>query len=148
MSSLTRDHIDIPGLLAEVSHPGGGGTALFLGSVRRGPEDGPVEAIEYSAYEEMAEREIQRILSEAGERWPDSRCVLRHRLGTVPAGEVSIAAAAATPHRAEAFEACRYVIEEAKKRLPIWKKELLEDGTSNWRSNAEAKREAWGSPSS
>jgi molybdopterin synthase catalytic subunit len=116
-----------------VSDPGLGGTALFLGTVRRAPEDGPVARIEYTAYEEMVVAEFDRILAEARERWPNGRVAACHRLGAVPAGEASIAIAAAMPHRADAFAACRYVIEEVKRRLPVWKREVLDDGTQRWR---------------
>ena len=80
----------------------------------------------------MAVAEFDRLLAEVRRRWPDARLAVRHRLGLVPTEEASIAIAAAAPHRAAAFEACRYVIEEVKKRLPIWKKELRADGTALW----------------
>jgi len=91
-----------------------------------------VAAIEYTAYDDMAEAELQRIVADARERWPGARIALRHRLGRVAVGEPSIAIVAAAPHRAQAFEACRYVIEEVKHRLPVWKKELRADGTEVW----------------
>jgi molybdopterin synthase catalytic subunit len=94
---------------------------VFVGTVRN---DGDVTGIEYSAYEAMAIEEIARIVSDAEAQWPDVRVMLQHRLGLIPVGEASIAIAAAAPHRAEAFAACRFVIEEVKKRLPVWKKEL------------------------
>jgi molybdopterin synthase catalytic subunit len=122
-------------MLKSVQDPGRGGTALFVGSVRRGADDGPVIAIEYSAYESMAEAEARRIVSEAGQRWPQAQVDLQHRVGRVALGEASVAVAAASPHRAEAFAACRYVIEEVKRRLPVWKKELYADGTAEWRAN-------------
>ena len=80
----------------------------------------------------MAIGEIERILAEAHDRWPDARVTLQHRLGTIPAGEASIAIVAAAPHRDAAFGACRDVIEEVKQRLPIWKKEMHADGTATW----------------
>lgn len=132
---LTRRPIDPAALVAAVTQPELGGAVLFLGTTRRSPEDGPVTAIEYSAYEEMAVAEFDRILEEARSRWPGGRVAACHRLGTVPAGETSIAIAAAMPHRAEAFAACRYVIEEAKRRLPVWKREVMDDGTQRWREN-------------
>ena len=132
MTHLTHDAITADALLALVQGPERGGTCVFLGTVRDGPDDGGVTAIEYSAYDAMAEAEIARMLAEAVERWPDARVALRHRLGTIPVGEASIAIAAAAPHRDEAFAACRYVIEEVKKRLPIWKKEMHADGTTTW----------------
>jgi len=132
MTYLTRNPIPASDLLAEVAAPQCGGTCLFLGTVRDAPADGGVTGIEYSAYEAMAVAEFDRILAEVRRRWPDARLAVRHRLGLVPTEEASIAIAAAAPHRAEAFEACRYVIEQVKKRLPIWKKELRADGTTLW----------------
>lgn len=138
MDAVTREPIDLARLVAEVSGPGRGGTVLFLGSVRRGPEDGPVQAIEYSAYEEMVGPELERILREAEARWPDARFAAQHRVGRVALGEPSIAVAAGAPHRAEAFAACRFVIDEAKKRLPVWKKEWFDDGGARWRDGDAA----------
>lgn len=132
VSRLTRAPIAVAELLAEVAAPQCGGTCVFLGTVRDGPEDGGVTAIEYSAYDAMADAELDRILAEARGRWPDARVAARHRLGLVPAEEASIAIAAAAPHRAAAFAACRYVIEEVKVRLPVWKKELRADGSAVW----------------
>jgi len=132
MRYLTRDPLPDERLLAEVSAPERGGTCLFLGTVRNGPEEQGVTAIEYSAYEEMVEAEFGRLLADADARWPEARIAVRHRLGVIPSGEASIAIAAAAPHRAEAFEACRFVIEEVKRRIPVWKKELHEDGTEVW----------------
>ncbi len=135
MSFVTKARIDVNALLADVADSSLGGTVVFLGSVRQGEEDGPVAQIEYTAYEDMVEAEFGRIVSEATLRWPGSRVTARHRLGSVPAGEPSIAVVASAPHRAEAFEACRHVIEEAKKRLPVWKKEIFEDGAQAWREH-------------
>lgn len=130
---LTRAPIQPAELLAAVGDPALGGAVLFLGSVRRSEEDGPVAAIEYSAYEAMVGAEMERILAEARERWPAGRLAALHRVGTIPAGEASIGIAAALPHRAEAFAACRYVIEEIKRRLPVWKREVFEDGRRDWK---------------
>jgi len=132
---LAQEVIDTTALLDAVAGPLLGGTVLFCGTVRAGPEDGPVIAIEYSAYDQMAESECSRIMAEVEERWPDASVVLRHRLGKVPIGEASIGIAAAAPHRAEAFEICRYIIDEVKVRVPIWKREFLDDGEVRWRSN-------------
>jgi molybdopterin synthase catalytic subunit len=133
VASVTTGPIDVGTLLAEVADVGRGATVLFLGSVRRTDEDGPVGAIEYSAYDEMVGVELERILNEAARRWPGLGCVVQHRTGRVPVGEASIAIAAAAAHRGEAFEACRFVVDEAKRRLPVWKHEQLDDGTARWR---------------
>ncbi len=131
----TRAHIDVNEMLKIVSGVGHGGTAVFLGSVRSGPEDGQVVRIEYTAYEPMVEAEFGRIIDESRLQWPDTKVSAIHRLGAVLAGEASIAVIAGSPHRAEAFAACRYIIEEAKRRLPVWKKEILADGRESWRPN-------------
>ena len=134
MTYLTREPLAAEQLVREVAAPELGGTCVFLGTVRNGPEDGEggVAAIEYTAYAEMADAELDRMLAEARGRWPDARVAVRHRVGTIRVGEASIAIAAAAPHRAQAFEACRYVIEEVKRRLPVWKQELRADGTATW----------------
>lgn len=134
MSFLTRVKLNLDELLQEVVAPECGGTCLFLGTVRNGPEETGVTAIEYSAHDAMVEAEFVRILEEArgGGRWPAVRIAVRHRLGTIPVGEASIGIAAAAPHRAEAFEACRFVIEAVKQRVPVWKRELRADGTAVW----------------
>ena len=129
MMHLTRHRLEVADLLAEVQSAERGGTCVFLGTVRN---DAGVTGIDYTAYEAMAVEEIERILAETHERWPDARVMLQHRLGLIPVGEASIAIAAAAPHRDAAFAACRYVIEEVKKRLPIWKKELHADGSATW----------------
>lgn len=135
MPFITRSTIAVTDLLASVQSPERGGTAVFLGTVRRGPDDGPVARIEYTAYEPMLETEFGAIVTEAEARWPGARVAGAHRIGDVPLGEASIAVAAAAPHRAEALDACRYAIEEAKRRLPVWKREILADGSAAWRDN-------------
>ncbi len=129
MMHLTRHRIEVADLLTEVQGPERGGTSVFLGTVRN---DADITGIDYSAYEAMAFDEIERILAEALEQWPEAHVTLQHRLGVIPAGEASIAIAAAAPHREQAFAACRYVIEAVKQRLPIWKKEIHLDGSSTW----------------
>jgi molybdopterin synthase catalytic subunit len=129
---LTRDTLDAADAAAAVTADGIGGTVVFVGTVRRSVEDGDVVGIEYSAYEPMAVAESERIIAEALGRWPAARVVVRHRLGLVPTGATSVVVAAAAPHRDVAFAACRYVIDETKRRVPIWKKEHLASGTSRW----------------
>ena len=136
MSFLTRSPIQLPGLIAEVSGPDRGGVASFLGTVRDHHQGRAVRGLEYSAYDQMAEAVCGEILLEAAARWP-VRVTLRHRLGDLAIGEVAVAVVAAGGHRDEAFAACRYVIEELKRRVPIWKRETFVDGTVDW-VNAEA----------
>ncbi len=129
---LTDQPIDVGQLVAEVASAGVGGTVIFLGTVRRSAEDGDVAALEYSAYDEMAEAELGRIVAEATARWPGARVALRHRVGLVAVGEPSVAIVTAAPHRAEAYAASRFLIEETKRRAPIWKKERFVSGRSRW----------------
>jgi len=132
VTRLTQARIVLDDLLAEVRGPERGGTCVFMGTVRNGPEESGVTEIEYTAYDAMADAEIDRMLSETEQQWPGVRVALRHRVGRVPVGEASIAIVAAAPHRAEAFAACRHIIEEVKRRLPMWKKEYRIDGTTAW----------------
>src|SRR5438067_13754194 len=129
MNYLTHSPISVESLLAAVQSPERGGTCVFLGTVR---SDDDVTGIEYSAYDDMALAEIKQVLAEAEGRWPDARVMLQHRLGLIPVGEASIAIAAAAPHRDHAFAACRFIIEQVKQRLPIWKKEMHADGSGIW----------------
>jgi len=135
---LTDEPLDPARLLAQVASPGCGAAVLFLGTVRRSAEDGDIEGIDYSAYHEMAEAELSRIVEEARGRWSGARIALLHRLGWVPAGEASAAIAVACPHRADAYAASRFVIDEIKRRVPIWKRERLGSGASRWVEPAHA----------
>ena len=131
MAFLTRAPISVDALSREVAAPEQGGLATFQGLVRNHHEGKGVLGIEYSAYEEMAESVCQSIVVEATTCWP-VRLALRHRLGELAVGDVAVAIAAAGAHRDEAFAACRYVIEEVKRRVPIWKRERFSDGTEEW----------------
>jgi len=129
---LTHDPLDIAALLAEVASEGCGATTVFVGTVRRSEHDGDVVGIEYSSYDAMAETELDGVLADTRARWPGVRIAMRHRLGYVATGEVSVAIAVAAPHRSVAFDACRFVIDQTKERVPVWKKERLAAGTERW----------------
>lgn len=129
---LTDQRIDADALMEDVAAGFCGATALFLGTVRRSAEDGDIAGIEYSAYPEMAEAEFARIVEEARGRWRDARIAIRHRTGVIRVGEASIAIAVATAHRAEAYECSRFLIDEIKTRVPVWKKERLATGEEHW----------------
>jgi molybdopterin synthase catalytic subunit len=128
---LTGEPFDIGVLIAQVVGPQRGAVAAFLGLVRNHHEGRSVLRLEYSAYPDMAEAEAAAILGEAADRWP-VQLAARHRTGMLEVGEVAVAVAAAGAHRGEAFEACRYVIEELKRRVPIWKREYYADGSVGW----------------
>ena len=105
---------------------------LFVGTVRSSEEDGDIEGIDYSAYHEMAESELGRIVDEARRRGPPARIAVRHRLGWVKVDEASVAIAVACPHRADAYAASRFLIDEIKRSVPIWKRERLNSGATRW----------------
>ena len=130
--ALTQDVIQPQALLDAVASTSCGATSLFLGTVREVNDGRPVSGIEYTAYAEMAVREMRVILDEASERFPDVRLALVHRVGTLALGEVSVGIAAAHAHRAPALDAARYVIEQLKRRVPVWKREQYADGTREW----------------
>ncbi|MFI5210045.1 MAG: molybdenum cofactor biosynthesis protein MoaE [Gemmatimonadales bacterium] len=131
MSLLTRDPIQLDRLIARVGGPARGGIATFFGIVRDHQDGRTVSGLEYSAYEPMAEAECARILAEASAQWPVT-VTLEHRLGRLAIGDIAVAIAAAADHRAASFDACRYVIEQVKRRVPIWKREDYADGSSEW----------------
>jgi molybdopterin synthase catalytic subunit len=128
---LTADPVDLPVLLASVESPERGGVASFVGLVRNHHGGREVLQLDYSAYLPMAEAECARIVAETRHRWPVT-VALAHRIGQLKIGDVAVAAAAAGAHRDEAFAACRYLIEEVKQRVPIWKREHYADGTNAW----------------
>jgi len=127
---LSREPVDPAALLSSVRRDSDGGIALFVGVVRASHEGRAVTALEYHAYEPMAEREIGRLVAGISARHPQVRIRIRHRLGRLAVGEVAVVVAAAAPHRDEAFAACREGIEEVKARAPIWKLELGPAGDS------------------
>ena len=117
-----------------------GGTVLFTGSVRDHNEDGTVSEIYYEAYKEMAEKNLTEIEIEARKKCNIKKFVAVHRTGNLKVGEVAVAVAASAEHRKEAFEACRYGIDEIKIRLPIWKKEVSDSGIG-WVQGVSSKSE-------
>ncbi len=121
--------IDPRALVSEVSGPPSGAIALFLGTVRdHSPGRQGITHLEYEAYETHVVARIEEIVEEATARWPLNGVVVEHRVGRVELTEASVAVAVACAHRAEAFEAARYLIDELKSRAPIWKKEVWPDG--------------------
>lgn len=131
-AQITTDAIDPQALLARVGDPSSGAVILFLGVVRNHNEGRRVEAMRYDAYDEMARGTLDEILAEAEDRYGVGHLAAVHRVGELGIGDVSVAIAVSSVHRADAYEASRYVIEEIKVRLPVWKKERFEDGTSEW----------------
>ncbi len=131
-ASLVKHPLDVAALITEVADARRGATAVFLGTVRSINDGREVTAIEYSAYDAMAEREMSAILDEAEQRNQGTDLVAEHRLGLLSTGEASIAIVAAHERRGCALDAVRYAIEEMKNRVPIWKREYYADGTQSW----------------
>ena len=124
--------IDPSALLTEVASDAHGATSLFVGTVREVNDGRAVTGMEYTTYESMAAAELERIASEAYAQFTTSALVVEHRIGILGLGDVSVAIAVAHAHRAPALDATRYVIEQLKKRVPIWKREHSADGTREW----------------
>jgi molybdopterin synthase catalytic subunit len=134
-TAIVERPIDATALTAEVASIASGATVVFIGTVRDMNDGRDVTALDYKAYTSMAERELSSIVGEAETRWTSSRIVCEHRVGSLTLGDASVVIAASHPHRGEAFDACRYVIEELKKRLPVWKREHYADGDLAWVEN-------------
>jgi molybdopterin synthase catalytic subunit len=131
-SAIVSRPLDPAALFAEVARAANGATVLFAGTVRDMNEGRAVTGIEYAAYSRMAEREIDAIVREASQRFGTPDIVVEHRIGPLSLGEASVVIAVAHPRRAPAYDASRYVIEELKRRVPIWKCEEYVDGTREW----------------
>lgn len=125
---LVCEPIDLAAL--SLTAPADGALCLFVGVVRNENRGRSVVRLEYQAYEEMALPLMQQIARETRERFPVTAVRLVHRLGSLAIGEASVAVAVASPHRAEAFAACRFAIDTLKAQVPIWKKELYADGSA------------------
>jgi molybdopterin synthase catalytic subunit len=129
---ITREPIEPSAVLSMVGAPEDGAAVLFLGMVRDHNEGRAVTGMRYDSYGAMAEKVLHRIAGEAAARLGTDRLAVVHRVGELGIGEVSVAIAASAPHRAETFDATRYVIEEIKRRLPVWKEEHYVGGGSQW----------------
>ena len=128
MFRVTRKTIDLQELVAFVTDPAAGAIATFIGTTRDNNEGRKVLALDYEAYPEMAEKELARLGEEAKKKWNIERMAIVHRIGPVQITEPSVIIAVSAAHRADAFAACRFAIEEIKKSVPIWKKEIFEGG--------------------
>jgi molybdopterin synthase catalytic subunit len=125
---LTHEPLDRDALIAAISHSSVGGVVIFEGVVRDNARGKQVSYLEYDVYEEMAEKQIRTIVAEAIQRWGVERIAVAHRFGRLEIGEASVIIAVASPHRGEAFDACRYIIDTLKTTVPIWKKEVATNG--------------------
>ena len=131
-AAVVTRQIDVSSLIREVADARHGASAVFIGTVRSTNDGREVREIEYTAYEEMAEREMSVILAEAGRANEDAALVAEHRIGLLAVGEASIVIVAAHERRACALDALRYAIDDMKTRVPIWKREVYADGSQSW----------------
>jgi molybdopterin converting factor subunit 1 len=125
---LSTEPLDVGSVVNRVIGPDIGGIVSFIGTVRDTSRGQSIRHLEYEAYPEMAEREMERISQEAAQRWPGTRVAVAHRRGRLEVGEIAVVVVAAAPHRGDAFAAARYTIDTLKERVPIWKKEVTTDG--------------------
>jgi molybdopterin synthase catalytic subunit len=145
-AAITDRPIDAARLLADSVSPADGAALLFWGVVREENDGRPVSHLEYQAYAGMAERMMHRIAEEAIARFGVGDVRLVHRVGMLEIGEASVAICVAAPHRGEAYEASRYVIEELKRRVPVWKREGYTDGETGWVPGFQPEPEMNGRP--
>lgn len=125
---VKQDNLSVEACIRFVQEDSCGGLALFIGTVRNKTQDKKVVQLEFEAYEPMAISEIKKICHTIKKKWEVVKVSVHHRLGRLSIGEKAVVIAVSTPHRKEAFTACQYVIDNLKKTVPIWKKEVFEDG--------------------
>lgn len=131
---ILSDTIDAAAMIAFVTHQSAGGIDVFLGTTRFEMRADGVSliALDYEAYPEMAVEQMKSLVGQAKERWPIARVAVLHRVGRVAVGEASVVIAVSCPHRGQAFEACRFLIDELKKSVTIWKREVWADESTSW----------------
>lgn len=128
MINITDQPIPVQPVIDAALARGAGAVNVFIGTVRDHATGKKVVWLEYESYEPMAVAETQKIIDEAAARWPLLGWAVSHRMGLLKPGEVAVVVAVSTPHRKESFEACQYIIDSLKYRVPIFKKEVFEDG--------------------
>jgi MoaE-MoaD fusion protein len=138
---LVRERIDIEALVAQLKAPEDGAVVVFDGFVRNNSKGQPTRYLEYESYEAMAYTKMRQIGAEIRAKFPVHRVAIVHRLGRLEIGETSVAIVVSSPHRAAAFDACRFAIDTLKRAVPIWKKEYFAGGAV-WAEGEKAGREA------
>lgn len=125
---LSAKTLNIQSCIDWIMSPESGGIDVFIGTVRNATKGKKVIRLEFEAYEPMAIAEMEKIARQAYEKWPVQKVLIHHRTGVLDVGEVPVVIAVSAAHRAAAFDACRYIIDTLKQTVPIWKKEIFEDG--------------------
>ncbi|GGI44215.1 hypothetical protein GCM10008018_05990 [Paenibacillus marchantiophytorum] len=131
---ITHELIDVGAVTAKVNHPNHGASLAFIGTTREMTYGQRTVLLEYEAYTPMALKTMEAIGQEIDAKWPGTLCAITHRLGKVAIAEASVVIAVSSPHRADCYEISRYAIERLKQIVPIWKKEIWEDG-SEWKGS-------------
>lgn len=131
LAGIRETPLSVDEVLSAVGDPGAGGTALFVGTVRDQDHERPVTRLSYSAHP-SAERELRSIAEKIAAEFPVRALAAVHRVGDLQIGDLAVVVAVACPHRGEAFEACRRLIDDLKSQVPIWKHQLFGDGTDEW----------------
>lgn len=127
MIRITKNHLNLQEIMLELENNSAGALSIFIGNVRNRGRSGNVSEIYYETYSEMAEQKMREIENEAQTKWEIKKLVAFHRIGSIKVGESSIIIGISSEHRNEAFEACKYVINNVKTRVPIWKKEISKE---------------------
>jgi len=125
---ISAEPLNIQSCISWVTSPQSGGINIFIGTVRDITKGKPVVRLEFEAYEKMALTELEKIAKQATDQWPVNKLLIHHRTGVLAIGDVPVIIAVSAAHRDAAFGACRYVIDTLKQTVPIWKKEIFEDG--------------------
>jgi len=128
MILITDNKLDTEAIIKSVEDGGAGAIDVFIGTVRNKTSDKSVTRLEYEAYDGMAVKEIQKIVDLAKEQWPIKKVIVHHRKGILKIGDAAVVIAVSTPHRKESFEACQFIIDNLKQTVPIWKKEVFDNG--------------------
>ena len=125
---IIKEPLSIDEVYRKAIDDSSGAINIFVGTVRNKTKDKEVLRLEYEAYEQMAIKEMNKIANLAREKWPIENVIIYHRHGTLEVGDAAVLIAVSTPHRKESFEACQFIIDSLKQTVPIWKKEVFEDG--------------------
>ncbi|CAM9131581.1 unnamed protein product [Ectocarpus fasciculatus] len=135
--SLCATSIDITATIDSVRDPTAGAVSTFIGTTRDTFEDKRVVSLEYEAYTDMALVEMKQLCAKIREQWDVKKIAIAHKIGSCPIGEASVVIAVSSAHRREAVEGAHFAIDELKRTVPIWKKEIYEGHDPKWKSNAE-----------
>ena len=128
MIAITEMPIDTQEVIAAVQAEGAGAINVFIGTVRNHTQAKPVVQLDFEAFDSMALKKMQQIADQAASRWPIQKVAIVHRKGSLQIGDAAVVIAVSTPHRKASFEACEFIIDTLKEVVPIWKKEIFEDG--------------------